>query len=683
VTVTSSVTVVVCAYTQRRWRELLRAVESVLVQTVRPDQVVVVVDHEPVLAERLERVFTGVEVLRNRGVRGLSAARNTGLRASHGEVVAFLDDDATAGQDWLQRLLEPYADPRVLAVGGSARPRWASGGRPAVLPGELDWVVGCSYTGLPRHRADVRNLMGCNMSFRRAVFDRVGGFAETVGRVGTTPLGCEETELCIRARRAFDGGRIVFEPAATVDHHVPPERTSWAYLARRSWAEGRSKALISSMVGRADALESERDYVRRVLPGAVLRELPRKPRAAAAIALSVGCAAAGYAIGRTAAPAAPPGEAVRVLEWDVRRGPEHVVVPESYRTAQVLVRDGRRTRDVLRRPVVHGVVDLSDVDRSGADTGRSGTWTPPVSIVVPTADRGESVAKCVKSLLDTGYPRLQVLVVDNRPTTPSVRALQALAADDARVRVLIEPVPGVSRARNLGWRTANGALVGFVDDDIEVDHWWLHNLVAELADPRVDCATSLVLPVALETPAQLVFEQLKGFGQGVVLQRWGPEDRTAWTRPGRFGPGGCALWRRSALVRLDGFDPLLGPGTPCRGAEDLELFLRLVRSGGTVVYAPDAVAWHEHEAELADLRAKLRAYATGLTAMYLRHVLRRPGDAVQIAAAVPAGFLSTLSSREPNRAPSRRTPRRLVFEQLRGVAEAPRALGRSFRNSRR
>ena len=44
--------------------------------------------------------------------------------------------------------------------------------------------------------------MGCNMSFRREVFERIGGFAEEIGRIGKNPLGCEETELCIRARQA-------------------------------------------------------------------------------------------------------------------------------------------------------------------------------------------------------------------------------------------------------------------------------------------------------------------------------------------------------------------------------------------------------------------------------------------------------------------------------------------------
>jgi hypothetical protein len=198
-----------------------------------------------------------------------------------------------------------------------AHPRWPTwphgGRRPRVLPGarpddgdatgELDWIIGCTYTGQPTAQAEVRNLMGCNMSFRREVFERVGGFAEDIGRIGRNPLGCEETELCIRARQVFARAgekiRIVFEPRAAVDHQVSHDRVEWAYLRRRSWAEGLSKAAVSRLVGSDDALATERDYVAKVLPAAVLRELKRGNIAsAAAVVTALAFTSAGYARGR-------------------------------------------------------------------------------------------------------------------------------------------------------------------------------------------------------------------------------------------------------------------------------------------------------------------------------------------------------------------------------------------------
>jgi hypothetical protein len=171
----------------------------------------------------------------------------------------------------------------VIAVGGVANPGWPVGRhRPVTLPsrhvggrGELDWVVGCTYAGQPETPQPVRNLMGCNMSFRREVFAHVGGFSEDLGRVGKTPLGCEETELCIRARAAFPGTKIIFEPHARVEHQVSVDRLSWSYLRHRCYAEGLSKAAVASMVGSEQALETERDYATKILPRGLVRELGR------------------------------------------------------------------------------------------------------------------------------------------------------------------------------------------------------------------------------------------------------------------------------------------------------------------------------------------------------------------------------------------------------------------------
>lgn len=311
-TVTSSV--VVCVYTDKRWNDIVDAVASVAAQDVQATETIVVVDHNDALAERAERELgpRGVRVLRNRFRQGLSGARNTAVAEATGEVVVFLDDDASARPGWLRALLAPYADPSVIGVGGVAHPRWPTR-RPATLPGsaprdpnatgELDWVVGCTYTGQPTERAEVRNLMGCNMSLRAEVFKRIGGFAEDMGRIGKNPLGCEETELCIRARQAYtaDGHppKIIFEPRAAVDHRVSEDRVEWAYLLRRGWAEGLSKAAVSKVVGTGDSLSTESSYALKVLPAGVVREVrDRNPASAAAIAACFAVTAAGYLRGR-------------------------------------------------------------------------------------------------------------------------------------------------------------------------------------------------------------------------------------------------------------------------------------------------------------------------------------------------------------------------------------------------
>ncbi|MGH3513654.1 MAG: glycosyltransferase family 2 protein, partial [Pseudonocardiaceae bacterium] len=157
-----SASVVLCAYTDHRWSGIVRAVASVHAQTAPAHEVLLVVDHNPDLAARARTALTGVIVVENTYRTGLSGARNTGFHAATGEVVAFIDDDAAARPDWLERLLVMYRDPTVMGVGGSARPVWPTGfDRPAFLPaddagigtGELDWVVGCTYSGLPTRLA--------------------------------------------------------------------------------------------------------------------------------------------------------------------------------------------------------------------------------------------------------------------------------------------------------------------------------------------------------------------------------------------------------------------------------------------------------------------------------------------------------------------------------------------------
>jgi glycosyltransferase involved in cell wall biosynthesis len=163
-----AVSVIICCYTTARVALLRDAVASVQAQTLPPVEIVVVVDHNPelfALAVRELRCL-GVTVVESSGEPGLSDARNTGIAASRGELVAFLDDDATAEPDWLARLVAPFADPRVAVAGGAVDARWLAG-RPGWFPDEFGWVVGCSYKGQPRRRAAVRNPIGCNMAFRR------------------------------------------------------------------------------------------------------------------------------------------------------------------------------------------------------------------------------------------------------------------------------------------------------------------------------------------------------------------------------------------------------------------------------------------------------------------------------------------------------------------------------------
>ena len=245
--------VVICSYTEQRWELLMDVIDSVHAQTLQPKQVIVVVDHNEDLYKRLVAAVQDVTLVESTGLQGLSGARNTGVGLATSEIVAFLDDDAVAAPDWLEKLTALYDDSDVLAVGGKVEPAW-EGGRPGHFGPELDWIVGCSHRGMPKVASEVRNVIGANMSFRLQVLQQVGGFNLSLGRQGTKPLGCEETEICIRAAVGSPGSRIVYEPAALVHHHVPVQRGTFRYMLERSWSEGMSKAQVSHIVGHKRAL---------------------------------------------------------------------------------------------------------------------------------------------------------------------------------------------------------------------------------------------------------------------------------------------------------------------------------------------------------------------------------------------------------------------------------------------
>jgi len=304
--------VIICAYTLERWENLRAAVTSVAAQTLPATETIVVVDGNDELEARARAELHGVEVLRNGQRAGLSGGRQTGAEHARGDILAFLDDDAVADPDWLERLAGAYEDPLALGVGGLIEPDW-EWPPPRWFPAEFNWVVGCTYTGMPDALARVRNPIGANMSVRAAVLERAGPFDPRLGRApGAKPLTgtAEETEFCIRAAREHPGHYWLYEPRARVRHVVTPARGTWSYFVRRCVVEGSAKAVLSGIAGADAGLSSERAYVRSVLPRALRRELGRGLHGqtdgfarAGAIVAGVAITAAAYLRARLAAAA--------------------------------------------------------------------------------------------------------------------------------------------------------------------------------------------------------------------------------------------------------------------------------------------------------------------------------------------------------------------------------------------
>jgi hypothetical protein len=259
-------------------------------------ELITVVDHNPALFDRLNNAGLPVRVVENVNVQGISGARNTGTKHARGDIVVFLDDDALGRPGWLALLLAAFEDPAVVVAGGSLYPRWEKG--PATWhPESFYWIFGCSWLGLPTRTATVRNVIGACMAIKRSALEALGGFREALGRSGPVPLGCDETDLCVRAAAL---GTVTYLPECKVDHFVPAERTSLRYFILRCWSEGSSKAVLATLVGTRHALSEEVNHLRVMAREGLGSLRAGDLRRAGAIVLGTATTFLGYTWGRAA-----------------------------------------------------------------------------------------------------------------------------------------------------------------------------------------------------------------------------------------------------------------------------------------------------------------------------------------------------------------------------------------------
>ena len=298
-----SVSVVIAAFADERWSDLVEAVGSVLAQSHPAHETIVVVDHNEGLFSKAKAEFSGVIVVENALAMGASGARNTGAVASTSDVIAFLDDDATADAQWLEFLMAPLEDANVVGVGGRLEADWYSQ-RPRWFAAEFDWVVGASYRGMPTRVEPIRNVWSNNMAIRRSVFDAIGGFRVGYGKTGSRSRP-EDTDLCLRAGAVRPGTYWAFQPAALAHHKVPAAREQFRFFVRRCFAEGQGKAELGALLDRRSAMSSEREYSRTVLPRGFIAGLndamhgdPMGLTRSGVIVLGLGAATAGLATER-------------------------------------------------------------------------------------------------------------------------------------------------------------------------------------------------------------------------------------------------------------------------------------------------------------------------------------------------------------------------------------------------
>jgi O-antigen biosynthesis protein len=312
---------------------------------------------------------------------------------------------------------------------------------------------------------------------------------------------------------------------------------------------------------------------------------------------------------------------------------------------------------------------------------------PFVSVVVCTRDRADQLETCLRHLDRQEYPRFEVVVVDNVPTSDAARALVEDRKVQVTYRYVVESRGGLSWARNAGTAAASGDIIAFVDDDAQPDCHWLTGLARGFArGDDIGCVTGITLPARLDTPAQELFEQLGGHSNGrgfspAVFSRHGPQS-PLFPLPA-FGVGANMAFRREALVRIGGFDVALGTGTPALASEDTLALTQVLLAGYRIAYEPAALMRHDHRRDFDSLRRQLYGYGVGLTAFYLALLRRQPGvfPALLRLALPAAGYVR--GARVARAAAPQGLPASLKGVQHRGMLAGPVAYVRSARKQAR
>lgn len=418
---------------------------------------------------------------------------------------------------------------------------------------------------------------------------------------------------------------------------------------------------------------------------------------------------------------------IKVSVIDIERCPATISGAPDYGALWALIRERGRARGMIKIPFQDGALSREQLLAAVAGLpppaevptpdATPGGKLPSISVVIPSMlGRRDGLQACLDSLAALDYPDYEVIVVDNRPAgAPPVEL--------AAVRVVREPRPGISAARNRGLAAATGEIVAFTDDDVEVDPSWLRAIALRMrAHPEEACVTGLTLPRELQTPAQVALEDYYGgFGlrtfeplshrlrlapgpksllRAATVDAVGDDGRLRKSfslyATGSFGHGANMAVRRHALRELGGFDVALGAGTPTCGGEDLAMFARLIWHGYSVGFEPGALVHHTHRRDDQGLRGQIKGYGVGWGALLLalaaedpRHLGRMLGTVPRGARALSSSYrrkLRSQHSHQPMRSehrPDGESPRSmsdLAHVELRGIAVSPVRYLRSRRS---
>ncbi len=228
---------------------------------------------------------------------------------------------------------------------------------------------------------------------------------------------------------------------------------------------------------------------------------------------------------------------------------------------------------------------------------------PRVSVVVCAYNAERTMAPCLEALAELRYPNHEVIVVNDGSTDATLEIAERFSA----IRIISHENRGLSAARNTGIAAATGDLVAFTDSDCVVDPDWLTYLAWSFTNPAVAAVGGPNLPPPEEERTAACVAAAPGGPTHVLL-----DDETAEHIPG------CNMaFRREALARIDGFDPLFRAA-----GDDVDVCWRLQDAGLRIGFSPAAMVWHFRRNTVRAYLTQQRGYGAAEALLAQKHPYR-------------------------------------------------------------
>lgn len=238
-----------------------------------------------------------------------------------------------------------------------------------------------------------------------------------------------------------------------------------------------------------------------------------------------------------------------------------------------------------------------------------------LTVIVCTRNRPDKLTVALASIRAACPAEVDILVVDSASVTAETREV----ARDAGCRYVRSDIKGLSIARNLGLRSTDRSLVVYIDDDCIAVEGWLDPILQHFADPAVGAVTGHMLDHTLI---------------GEEISRPGIHVFTRTIQGLDAGHGAIMCFRRDLVLQIGGFDETLGAGRELAGAEDLDMFCRILVEGIHIVYDSSCVIHHVNTRD-RDAYAQLHhGYGMGLGALANKWLRLRPVTGATLLAVI-------------------------------------------------